>query len=50
MRRLSEMQLGLSLASIGKVDEAKKHLKALIDLDPKDVRKLYRLWQRVVRR
>lgn len=38
MRRLSEMQLGLSLASIGKVDEAKKHLKALIDLDPKDVR------------
>ncbi|MBW9063928.1 tetratricopeptide repeat protein [Rhizobium herbae] len=38
MRRLSEMQLGLSLASIGKVEEAKKHLKALIDLDPKDVR------------
>lgn len=38
MRRLSEMQLGLSLASIGKVDEAKQHLKELIDLDPKDVR------------
>ena len=38
MRRLSEMQLGLTLASIGKVDEAKTHLKALIELDPKDVR------------
>ncbi len=38
MRRLSEMQLGLSLASIGKVDEAKQHLKELITLDPKDVR------------
>lgn len=38
MRRLSEMQLGLSLASIGKVDEAKQHLKELIELDPKDVR------------
>lgn len=38
MRRLSELQLGLSLASIGKVDEAKKHLKALIDVDPKNIR------------
>ncbi|WP_275789275.1 tetratricopeptide repeat protein [Pararhizobium gei] len=38
MRRLSEMQLGLSLASVGKVEEAKKHLKELIDLDPKDMR------------
>jgi tetratricopeptide (TPR) repeat protein len=38
MRRLSELQLGLSLASVGKVDEAKKHLKGLIALDPKDIR------------
>ncbi|NVD37969.1 tetratricopeptide repeat protein [Ensifer sp. HO-A22] len=38
MRRLSELQLGLSLAGIGKVDEAKKHLKALIDVDPKNIR------------
>ncbi|XEN29922.1 tetratricopeptide (TPR) repeat protein [Ensifer sp. WSM1721] len=38
MRRLSELQLGLSLASIGKVDEAKRHLKALIDVDPKNIR------------
>ncbi|RDL52698.1 Beta-barrel assembly-enhancing protease [Ensifer sp. M14] len=38
MRRLSELQLGLSLAGIGKVEEAKKHLKALIDVDPKNIR------------
>ena len=38
MRRLSEMQLGLALAEVGKVDEAKKHLRELIDLDPKDIR------------
>ncbi|RVH47180.1 tetratricopeptide repeat protein [Sinorhizobium meliloti] len=38
MRRLSELQLGLSLAGIGKVDEAKKHLKGLIDVDPKNIR------------
>ncbi len=38
MRRISELQLGLALAQIGKVDEARKHLKALIDLDPKDIR------------
>ncbi len=38
MRRLSEMQLGLALASVGKVEEAKTHLKGLIDLDPKDIR------------
>jgi len=38
MRRLSELQLGLSLAAVGKVDEAKKHLKGLIALDPKDIR------------
>lgn len=38
MRRISELQLGLQLADLGKVDEAKKHLKALIDEDPKDLR------------
>ncbi|PYE28970.1 tetratricopeptide repeat protein [Rhizobium sp. PP-CC-3A-592] len=38
MRRLSEMQLGLALAEVGKVDEAKNHLRELIDLDPKDIR------------
>ncbi len=38
MRRLSELQLGLSLAGIGKVEEAKKHLKGLIDVDPKNIR------------
>ena len=38
MRRLSELQLGLQLADLGKVDEAKKHLKELIEADPKDMR------------
>lgn len=38
MRRLSELQLGLDLAQIGKTDEAKKRLSALIDDDPTDMR------------
>lgn len=38
MRRVSELQLGLQLADLGKVDEAKKHLQALIEADPKDLR------------
>ncbi|NNH31331.1 tetratricopeptide repeat protein, partial [Rhizobium sp. SEMIA 4085] len=38
MRRISELQLGLALAQGGKTDEARKHLKALIVSDPKDVR------------
>jgi tetratricopeptide (TPR) repeat protein len=38
MARISELQLGLSLAQSGKVDDARKHLKALIDSDPNDVR------------
>jgi tetratricopeptide (TPR) repeat protein len=38
LRRISELQLGLTLASTGKVEEAKKHLKTLIDSDPKDIR------------
>ncbi len=38
LARISELQLGLALATNGKVDEAKKHLKQLIDSDPKDIR------------
>jgi tetratricopeptide (TPR) repeat protein len=38
MRRISELQLGLALAQGDKTDEARKHLKALIDSDPKDIR------------
>jgi tetratricopeptide (TPR) repeat protein len=38
MLRISEMQLGIALAEIGKVDEAKAHLKALIASDPSDIR------------
>jgi tetratricopeptide (TPR) repeat protein len=38
MARISELQLGLSLAQSGKVDDARKHLKALIDSDPNDIR------------
>jgi tetratricopeptide (TPR) repeat protein len=38
MRRISELQLGITLSDTGKIDEAKSHLKALIDSDPSDVR------------
>jgi tetratricopeptide (TPR) repeat protein len=38
MRRISELQLGVTLSDTGKIDEAKKHLKALIDSDPADIR------------
>lgn len=38
MRRISELQLGLTLAQTDKVDEARKHLQALIASDPNDVR------------
>ncbi|WP_337266247.1 tetratricopeptide repeat protein [Oryzifoliimicrobium ureilyticus] len=38
MSRISELQLGLALAQGGKVDEARKHLQALIASDPKDIR------------
>jgi Lipoprotein NlpI, contains TPR repeats len=38
MRRLSEMQLGLTLAQTNKVEDAKKHLQSLIDADPSDFR------------
>ena len=38
MRRISELQLGLTLAQTGKVDEARKHLQELIASDPTDIR------------
>jgi tetratricopeptide (TPR) repeat protein len=38
MRRVSELQLGLALADLGRNGEAKDHLKALIASDPKDIR------------
>lgn len=38
LRRISELQLGLALASTGKQDEARKHLQALIASDPTDIR------------
>lgn len=38
MRRVSELQLGVTLSDTGKVDEAKQHLKSLIDSDPADIR------------
>ena len=38
MRRISELQLGLTLAETGKVDEARAHLKSLIASDPADIR------------
>ncbi|SFB07519.1 Tetratricopeptide repeat-containing protein [Rhizobium sp. NFR07] len=38
MRRISELQLGITLSDTGKVDEAKQHLKELIASDPADVR------------
>ena len=38
MRRISEMQLGLALSDMGDHAEARDHLKALIDEDPKDIR------------
>lgn len=38
MRRISELQLGLTLAQTGEVDSAREHLKALITSDPSDLR------------
>jgi tetratricopeptide (TPR) repeat protein len=38
MRRVSELQLGLALADMGRNADAKDHLKALIASDPKDLR------------
>ncbi len=38
MRRISELQLGLALAGSEKTEEAREHLKALIEADPSDIR------------
>lgn len=38
LRRISELQLGLALASTGKQEDARKHLQALIASDPTDIR------------
>jgi len=38
LARVSELQLGLNLASTGKIEEARAHLKAAIAADPRDVR------------
>lgn len=38
LKRLSELQLGLNLADLDRRDEAKAHLKALLDSDPDDLR------------
>lgn len=38
MRRISELQLGLTLAETGKVKEAREHLQGLIASDPNDIR------------
>lgn len=38
MRRISELQLGLTLAQTGDMDAAKQHLKSLLESDPSDLR------------
>lgn len=38
MKRVSELQLGLNLADLGRQEEAITHLKALLDGDPDDMR------------
>ncbi len=38
VHRVSELQLGLNLADLGRLEEAKVHLKNLIDQDPTDMR------------
>lgn len=38
LKRLSELQLGLNLADLKRHDEAIKHLKALVDANPDDMR------------
>ena len=38
MHRISELQLGLTLAQTDKVEEARKHLKSLLESDPTDIR------------
>ena len=38
MHRISELQLGLTLAQTDKVEEARTHLKSLLESDPTDIR------------
>jgi tetratricopeptide (TPR) repeat protein len=38
LRRTADLQLGLNLATTGKVDDAKRHLQSAIAADPTDVR------------
>lgn len=38
LRRVSELQLGLNLANTGKTEEARAHLKAAIEAEPRDIR------------
>lgn len=38
MHRVSELQLGLNLADLGRLEDAKKHLRNLISIDPSDMR------------
>jgi tetratricopeptide (TPR) repeat protein len=38
LRRVSELQLGLNLANIGRTEEARAHLKASIAAEPRDIR------------
>ncbi|WP_378943960.1 tetratricopeptide repeat protein [Mesorhizobium sp. ANAO-SY3R2] len=38
LKRLTELQLGLNLADLKQHDEAIKHLKALVDANPEDMR------------
>ncbi len=38
MRRISELQLGLTLAQTGDIEGARAHLKSLIESDPTDIR------------
>jgi tetratricopeptide (TPR) repeat protein len=38
MRRIAQLQLGLNLADLDRLDEAKTHLKSLIEADPDDMR------------
>lgn len=38
LKRLTELQLGLNLADLKRHDEAIKHLKALVDANPEDMR------------
>ena len=38
LKRIAEMQMGLNLADLKKTDEAVKHLKALVEQQPQDMR------------